>query len=246
MQHLLVSVRVGPNQALPIEIYTPEGSLIDSGAVSSNQSKLFDLPMRQNGDDDRIFERVYVFAKLPGGATIQEVADLDVWGGKVVLDVAKSSPYEWLEWVTPFRSLSHLSNKNIQETTGLSIYQSRRIGKVWATLWEFREKSWGAKNVNFERLKGDRGVLQLTLDVPCCPHLLQLGGEELSWRMISLPPGKRVNIALTPRMHETRGDALDITVGQEQRENELIMSYLSQGCLPEVTKLAELVMLPTY
>lgn len=241
MQHLLVSVRVGPNQALPIEIYTPEGSLIDSGAVSSNQSKLFDLPMRQNGDDDRIFERVYVFAKLPGGATIQEVADLDVWGGKVVLDVAKSSPYEWLEWVTPFRSLSHLSNKNIQETTGLSIYQSRRIGKVWATLWEFREKSWGAKNVNFERLKGDRGVLQLTLDVPCCPHLLQLGGEELSWRMISLPPGKRVNIALTPRMHETRGDALDITVGQEQRENELIMSYLSQGCLPEVTKLAELM-----
>lgn len=241
MQYLLVSVKAGSNQALPIEIYTPEGSLINSGAVSSNQNKSFDLPMQQKEDDGRVFERVYVFAKLPGGETIQEVADLDIWGGKVVLDVAKSSPYEWLEWVTPFCSLSHLSYKNIQEPTGLSIHQSRRIGKVWATLWEFREKSWESKNVNFERIEGDRGILQLTLDVQCCPHLLQLGGEELSWRMISLPPGKRVNIALTPSMNETRGDALDITVGQEQRENELIMSYLSQGRLPEVTKLAELM-----
>lgn len=241
MQHLRVSVKAGSSLALPIEIYTPKGSLIGSGAVSSRRDEVFDLSMWGKGRADRPLERVYVFAKLPGGVTIQEVAELDANGGEAILNVAENSPYEWLEWVAPFRSLHHLSGEQHNEPDGLSVRTSRRIGKVWATLWEFREQRWEARDVRFESRRGDRGIRQLTIGVPRRPHLLQLGGEELAWRLVSLPPGEQVNIALTPSRQEAGGDALDITVGRQFPENELVMSYLSRGNLPEVSRLAELM-----
>ncbi|MGY4816634.1 hypothetical protein ACVNP3_11925 [Pseudomonas chlororaphis subsp. piscium] len=241
MQHLRVSVKTRSALALPIEIYTPTGLLIGSGAVSSWHDKSFELPLREKGRSDRPLERVYVFAKLPGGTTIQEVAELDADGGEVVLNVAKNSPYEWLEWVTPFRSLHHLSGKQPLGPDGFSVRTSRRIGKVWATLWEFQEQRWEARDVRFESRRGDRGIRQLTIDVPRRPHLLQLGGEELAWRLVSLPPGEQVKIALTPSRQEAGGDALDITVGRQYPENELVMSYLSRGNLPEASRLAEIM-----
>lgn len=242
MQHLRVSViSAGPALALPVEIYTPSGSLIGSGAVSSRRFRLFELPLRKSEQADRPLERVYVFAKLPGGATIQEVAELDADGGQAILNATKHSPYEWLEWVTPFRSLQHLSDEQAHDPDGLSVSISRRIGKVWATLWEFREQRWEATEVHFESLRGNRGIRQLAIDVPSHPQLLQLGGEELAWRLVSLPPGERVNIALTPSPQEAGGDALDITVGRQYPENELVMSYLSRGALPEASRLAELM-----
>lgn len=240
MQRLRVSITAGTALALPIEIYTPKGSLIARGAVSSRDTKVFELSMRGKDQTDRLLERVYVFAKLPRGTTIQEVVELGAEGGDAVLNIAKGSPYEWLEWVTPFRSLRHLSGEQPHDPVGLSLSASRRIGKVWATLWEFQERRWEARNVRFESLQGGRGIRQLTIDVPHRPHLLQLGGEELAWRLISLPPGEQVNIALTPSRQGGRGDALDITVGRQHPENELVMTYLSQGNLPEASRLAEL------
>lgn len=241
MQHLRVSVKAGSALALPVEIYSPKGSLIGSGAVSSRFDKVFEFPLQEKGREGQPLERVYVFAKLPGGATIQEVAELDVDGGEAVLNLAKSSPYEWLEWVTPFRSLHHLSSEQPHEPDRPSVRTSRRIGKVWATLWAFQNQRWEARDVRFESRRGDRGIRQLTIDVPHHPHLLQLGGEELAWRLISLPPGEQVNIALTPSRQEAGGDALDITVGRQFPENELVMSYLSRGNLPEASRLAELM-----
>ncbi|MGL6559215.1 hypothetical protein ACSZNH_21490 [Aeromonas dhakensis] len=241
MQHLRVNViSAGPALALPVEIYTPSGSLIGSGAVSSRRSRLFELPLRKSEQADRPLERVYVFAKLPGGATIQEVAELNADGGQVILNATKHSPYEWLEWVTPFRSLQHLSGEQTHDLGELSVNSSRRIGKVWATLWVFRDQRWEATTeVHFERLRGTRGIRQLTIDVPSYPHLLQLGGEELAWRLVSLPLGERVNIALTPSSQAAVGDALDITVSRQYPENELVMSYLSRGAIPEASQLTE-------
>lgn len=242
MQHLRVSViSVGSGLALPVEIYTPSGSLIGSGAVSTWRDKLFELPLQKRGQTERPFERVYVFAKLPSGETIQEVAELDASGGQAVLNATKQSPHEWLEWVTPFRSLQHLSGEQVHDPEKRSVSISRRIGKVWATLWKFHEQRWEATEVRFESRKGNRGIRQLVIDVPRCPHLLQLGGEELAWRLVSLPPGERVNIALTPSPQEAGGDALDITLGRAYSENDLVMSYLSRGALPEVSRLAEIM-----
>jgi hypothetical protein len=241
MQLLRVSVKAGSTLALPIEIYTPRGSLIGSGAVSSMRDKVFELPLQEKSRISQSLERVYIFAKLPGGATIQEVAELDAGGGEAVLDVTKHSPYEWLEWVTPFRSLRHLSGEQNHEPDGNSVRSSRRIGKVWATLWEFQDQRWEARTVLFESRRGDRGIRQLTIDVPRRPHLLQLGGEELAWRLVSLPPGERVNIALTPSRQDVGRDALDITVARQYPENELVMSYLSRGDLPEASRMAEIM-----
>ncbi|HGW5375678.1 TPA: hypothetical protein ACNIJL_004708 [Pseudomonas aeruginosa] len=240
MQRLRVRVNsAGALLALPVEIYTPSGSLIDSGVASSWYENTFDLDLRKSSQVERPLERVYVFAKLPGGTTIQEVVELNAGGGEAILNATEQSPYAWLEWVTPFRSLQHLSGEQANHPMGPSVGTSRRIGKVWATLWQFQDQRWEATEVHFDSLRGSRGIRQLTIDVPRRPHLLQLGGEELAWRLVSLPPGERVNIALTPSPQETGGDALDITVGRQYPDNELVMSYLSRGALPEVSQLAE-------
>lgn len=47
MQHLRVSVKAGSALALPVEIYSPKGSLIGSGAVSSRFDKVFEFPCRK-------------------------------------------------------------------------------------------------------------------------------------------------------------------------------------------------------
>lgn len=227
---------------LPVEIYTPSGSLVGSGVVSSWNETTFGVSSREKSQADKPLERVYVFAKLPGGGTIQEHVELGPTGwGKAILNTAKHSPYKWLEWVTPFRSLQHLSDNQAHALMERSAEAGsvRRIGKVWATLWEFQEQRWEARNVKFESLRGNRGIRQLTIEVPRHPHLLQLGGEELAWRLVSLPPGEKVNIALTPSPKEVGGDALEITVGRQYPVNELVMSYLSRGDLPEVSQLAD-------
>lgn len=240
MQRLRVSViSAGPDLALPVEIYNPSGSMISSGAVSSSRDKLFELPPPEGGGAQRLFERVYVFARLPGRAAIQEVVEMTALGGQITIDAAKHSPYEWLDWMAPFRSLQHLSSNHADNVEESLSRPFRRIGKVWATLWEFREQRWEARTVNFERRRGERGVQQLTLALPHTPHLLQLGGEELAWRLISLPPSSTVKIALTPSNRDGNRDALDITVGRDYPYNDLIMAYLSRGALPEVERLAE-------
>lgn len=241
MQRLRVSViSEGSPLALPVEIYTPNGSLVDSGVVSSRDDSTFDVPLWEKGQADKPLERVYVFAKLPGGGTIQTVAELSLTGlGVAVLNTAKNSPYKWLEWVTPFRSLEHLSSDQPHHSLKPSAGSVRRIGKVWATLWEFQNHRWDARSIQFDSLSGNRGIRQLTIKVPSHPHLLQIGGEELAWRLVSLPSGERVNIALTPSPKEVGGDALDITVGRQYPDNDLVMSYLSRGDLPEVSQLAD-------
>jgi len=241
MQHLHVRLVAGYSLALPIEVYSPKGLLIASGAASSQREVVFELSSRDKDRADQSLPRVYVFAKLPNGATIQDVVELDANGGQAILNVTEGSPYEWLDWVAPFRSLHHLAGEHSSKPDGPSPRTSRRIGKVWATLWAFQEQRWEARNVRFESRRGDRGISQLTIDVPNRPHLLQLGGQELAWRLISLPPGERVNIALTLSRQKVGGDALDITVARQEPDNELVMSYLSRGNLPEASRLADLM-----
>lgn len=56
MQHLRVSVKAGSALALPVEIYSPKGSLIGSGAVSSRFDKVFEFPLQEKGREGQPLE----------------------------------------------------------------------------------------------------------------------------------------------------------------------------------------------
>ncbi|MCE9685820.1 hypothetical protein LZP73_06260 [Shewanella sp. AS16] len=214
---------------LPVDVYASDGSMLASGTASPNEPGRFELFERQ----DQQLDRVHVLSKLPSGFLLQQTIDLQGDSAEVMLNASEMSPHEWLQWVTPFHSIGHLRTN--AESVGV---ESRRIGKVWMTLWALREGNWEASRVKPIDRRSDHGIQQFVLDIPNSPHLLQVGGEEVAWRLVSLPPGGGVRVAMT-RSAAVQGDVLDITVGRTEPENELIMSYLARGAVSEAERLAE-------
>jgi len=232
VEQLTVSVSGWPREwrslTLPVDVYAPDGAVLASGVVSAGRPAQFELSPR--ADD---LERVHVLGRLPNGQTLQQTADLRGGQGSATLDLGNDSPHEWLQWVTPFRSLGHLRTSGVSGNVA-----PRRIGKVWMTLWALRDGRWEAQDVRaVDRLR-DHGMQMVVLDVPQAPHLLQIGGEEVAWRLVALPPGGPVRVALT-RSPTEEGDSLEITVGRAEPDNELIMSYLARGAIADADRVAD-------
>lgn len=214
---------------LPVDVYASDGSILASGTASPSQPGRFELVERRGLP----WDRVHVLGKLPNGSSVQQTVELRGDHAETTLRLGDESPHEWLQWVTPFRSLGHL-----RSAAESGVITNRRIGKVWMTLWSLRDGRWEAQGLRPLEHQRDNGMQQLVFDVPRFPHLLQIGGEEVAWRLVSLPPGGPVRVALTRSVAE-EGDALDITVGRAEPDNELIMSYMARGAVAEADRLAE-------
>lgn len=235
MRELTVSMRGGTSDArllaLPFDVYGPNGEVLGRGVVSPGEPATVSLGEEADG-----LSRVHVLAVRPDGEQLQASTNLQDGQNHVLLEAATSSPHEWLEWVTPFRSLEHLSSR--ERLTSKAPMFKRRIGEVWVTAWEFRRHEWHAIRIHPQEQWRSDGVRQIVLDVPPAPHLLQVGGEDVAWRLVSLPPGGEVRVALTRRATES-GDSIDVTVGRTNPVNELVMSYLTRGASAAADRLAE-------
>lgn len=212
---------------LPLDVYSSKGDLLASGAASPHRPANFKIPTggpRSN--------RLYVVARLPNGSTLQESVDAKDDSGSVEFELG--SPHEWLQWVAPYQSLDHL-----RDDIAVDLDTRRHIGRVWMTLWSLNEGRWQSKQLDIASRHSDpNGIQQVTLDVPHYPHLLQVGGDEVGWRLVALPPGQMVRVALT-RSPGKGGDAVNITIAREQADNEIILSYLADGAIGEANALAE-------
>lgn len=213
---------------LPVDICAPNGSILARGTASPGSSATFSLPVSKNNATSRC----YVIATLPNGSTLQAATELSDEHSQVTLDPGEHSPHEWLQWVTPFRSLAHLTGGDAGTAA------VRRIGRVWTTLWTLDAGRWKAAQMQPIDQRRDIGMQQFVVEVPNVPTLLQIGGEEVAWRLISLPPGGPVRVALTRNAAQT-GDSLEVTVGRSHPDNELIMSYLTRGAVAQAHRLGE-------
>jgi hypothetical protein len=219
--------------ALPFDVYGPSGEALGRGVVSPTEP----VQIRLSRDADDL-PRVYVVAVRPDGEQLQASARLQ--GGPddathVTLEAGTKSPHEWLSWVTPFRSLDHL---NTSAANSSAYDQRRRVGSVWVTLWRLQDGQWRATDANPIMQRMSDGARLIVLDVRLQPHLLQIGGDDVAWRLVSLPPGGPARIALTRRAAES-GDTIDVTVGRLNPVNDLIMSYLTHGEAAQAASLAE-------
>lgn len=212
---------------IPLEVYSSKGDILASGAASPHRPAMFKL-----ADDRRVSDRLFVVAQLPNGKSLQESVEMKNSVGSVEFDLR--SPHEWLQWVAPFQSLDHLHDGSDKAPS-----PRRRIGRVWMTLWSLIDGRWQSKQLDVAyRLSDPNGVQQVAIDVPHYPHLLQVGGDEVGWRLVALPPGQLVRVALT-RSAKNRGDSVDITIAREHADNEIILSYLTNGAISEANTLAD-------
>jgi len=214
--------------AVPFEVFTSEGTLLAQGIASPESPRTVTLDA-----DMRAVERVYVVARLPSRGRMQEMVRVHEGSNSVMLDIRRSSPHEWLQWVTPFRSLEHL-----RDDRPLTAQPPRRIGRVWMTLWARRDGQWIATDLQPVEQLRDQGMRQIELNIPERPHLLQIGGDDVAWRLVSLPPGSEARVALTRSPSET-GDSIEVTVGRVKPVNELLMAYLSSGATAEAARFVD-------
>ncbi len=231
--------------ALPFKVYMPSGQLLAVGAVSPAEPTEIEFPELEGIDGTGTLPQgspgyIYVVAALPSGSETQHVVEFVDGVGKVVLNDDLRSPHEWLQWVTPFRSLDHFwVDQRADPSESEPRRPDRHIGQVWATLWRLDEEGqWTAEQADTFDHQRDKGMQQFTIEVPRMPHLLQIGGAEVSWRLVSLPTGGPVRVALT-RSADAQGDALEITIGRGRPDNELIMSYLARGEVAEAERLGD-------
>lgn len=212
---------------IPVDVYSQKGDILASGAASPHRPATFKLT-----DDRRIADRVFIVARLPNGTTRHESVETKNGTGSVEIDLR--SPHEWLQWVAPFQSLDHLRDDSDKDPSS-----RRRIGRVWMTLWSLVDGRWQSKQLDVaDRQSDPNGVQQVTIYIPDLPHLLQVGGDEVGWRLVTLPPGQLVRVALT-RSTKNEGNSVDITIAREHADNEIILSYLTNGAISEANTLAD-------
>jgi len=229
MRQLTVHIRGSAAEdrilATMFDVVSPEGTLLAQGTASPTCPAKVQLP-------DSSVPRVHVIGYSPSGRKAEQTLDAGEIPVDVYLDMA-NSPHEWLEWVAPFRSLTHLGKG--ADTQPVS---KRLIGRVWMVLWQLQDAQWSAHSVaGYESLRDD-GMRQISIYVPNAPNLLQVGGDEVAWRLISLPPGGPVRVAVTrSSIDDPDMDSVEVTIGRVRPMNELIMSYLSRGAAVEAARL---------
>ncbi|NUA26319.1 hypothetical protein [Cupriavidus basilensis] len=228
MQQLIVHIQGSAAEdrilATIFDVVSPDGTLLAQGTASPSRPATVQLP-------DSDVKRVHVIGYSPSGRKAQQTCDVGEKPVDVYLNVA-NSPHEWLQWVAPFRSLTHLRKDPDRPIS------KRPIGRVWMVLWQLQDGQWSARPVVGSGFLRDDGMRQISIDVPDSPNLLQVGGDEVAWRLISLPPGGPVRVAVTRSpIEDPDMDSVEVTVGRVRPMNELIMSYLSRGAAVEAARL---------
>jgi len=225
---------------LALEVYLSDGRMIAAGAASPESDAEFDFSEWIAHLALKMPFRVYVQAKQPSGVTLQRSAELLPGVNRINFELGEGSPHEWLEWVTPFRSIAHLRRDlAFGDVLTPPMKKERKIGRVWATLWRYVDDNWVSVPVTPKNWMRDADARQFELDVADSPHLLQIGGDEVAWRLISLPPANKVRVAVTSS-GRAEGDSVEVTVARAHPENEVVMSYLSRGAVGDASLVAHL------
>lgn len=221
---------------LAIEVHASDGTLLKEGVASPQEPFRARLAWQS---------RIHLLTRLPGGERLQKSVDIDAALTIVTVDIltAVGSPHEWLRWAASFRDLGHLmpdSALGFRSAPGSDAKVARMaIGGVWALLWEFRGKEWIPSKLKPISTNVDRGMRQIEFVLPKRAHLLQIGGESVSWRLVSLPSGGAARVAFTESQPGV-DDTVQLTIGRQTPGEEVVMEYLARGALPAAAQLEAL------
>lgn len=234
---LVVTVGASPKDeklfTLAVEVHAADGTLLKEGIASPRHPLRMRLPSHP---------RVHLMTRLPGGGRVHKAIDVEAGRTRVTVDILRDvgSPHEWLKWATSLRDLGHLMpDSPTRSATGTGGEQKTlrsAIGGVWVLLWEFRGKEWTPSKLKPLSVNRDRGIRQIEFSLPKRAHLLQIGGDGVSWRLVSLPSGGLTRVAFTESQQGV-DDAVQLTIGRETPGDEIVMAYLSRGALPEAAQL---------
>jgi hypothetical protein len=167
----------------------------------------------------------YTFqSQLPSGKAIQKTARIQE-GQNLVELTLPSSAHKWLAWSTVAGHVPPLE----KYVAGQRLVRGMHA-VIWLRLWNFRGKRWEtapwprdlsivSDNKNWKYRLPVGGVV-----------MLQIGGLEIPWRMMALPPEGEADVLIQPsesQAADVRG--LVVQVASDDLQTESVLSYLNLG-----------------
>lgn len=160
-----------------------------------------------------------VRARLPSGAAFStravarpdDIADVDL--GRV------GSPHEWLELQALIGSVE------AQHPGAAPLAAETPLLPAWIRQWGRNGAGWEVRPFEPARVESE-GYAVLGMDASGEERrLLQLGGEEVPWRLVAVPPSPEVDVLIRRSPEGT----VDVSVATTDRRAEMLLGYLSHG-----------------
>jgi len=157
---------------------------------------------------------------LPSGKVIKKVLVLEGQLNEAVLPLM-SSTNQRLEW---HEFIGNTYNWNTEQ-------EISQIPSIWQRLWSYDKKNWKVERWPTKwKLTQNKIAISFSLELP--PNqlqLLQIGGAEIHWRFIALPPESNCEVLVSPSVNKPDFNDINVAVTSNNREAETLLSYLISG-----------------
>ena len=221
---------------LPVRVLDSEGGLIAEAVVSAHQSAQVAIPSE--------YRLVFVRLEWPSGRDDVKRVEVPPDGTvRVQFDYQGSNQDEWSAWATSRLSKAEASSLQGQGEPGTPIDQFR---DVWLRLWKFQRGTWTQQPVQPTEKYRNAAAKQVdfTLSQNTC-WCLQLGGDSVPWRVVSLPGGE-CRVLLTPNEStDPRKEPLKVIVTGFRADVEAQLEFLSRDSIRATKSLGNFELLRT-
>jgi hypothetical protein len=216
--------------ALPLRVLDADGGLVVEGAASRSTPAQLDVGAAG--------EPLFVRLTWPSGKTETKRVE----GPQLVFDDASISRNEWAAWAVPRLKTSSLAAEAlISEKAGID-----RFDRAWLRLWQFKEQKWSAATFAPTQRYRNEAAVQLDFILDQSGWCLQLGGASVPWIIISLPPGGRCRVLITPNgSNDPRKEPLKVVVTGFRSDAETLLEFLSRDSLRAAHSVANYAPLAT-
>lgn len=176
-------------------------------------------------------------ASLPSGEVIKvKTAVADSERKQVVLSPPVSS-HSWLQWQHFLGNAS--SSVVASEQKQMMLSSLSRSGSLfqstWMRLWTYHNQSWSVAALPVHESGQDQAVINYCLEASeaevQCLRVLQLGGVQVPWRFVALPPASRLEILIRPAPEKADDEALTVAIASHNWNAETLLRYLAAGNL---------------
>ena len=177
---------------------------------------------------------IYIIViQLPSGKEIERVIKID--SNKeynIEFDLSKMSPHENQEW-------AHISKK-VVSSSRISLNDTKYLGS-WIRLWHLKDNEWVIKKLNImDSTSWNKDGVSYIFHINQELQLLQVGGPNIPWRFIALPPAQELKCLIKPNNGPTKiVHPLEVTVTTENWEAETILTLLSNNANEKAKDLYE-------
>lgn len=166
-----------------------------------------------------------VRASLPSGEMIKVKTAVAASEQKQVVLSPSVSSHPWLTWQ------HFLGNASPSLPRSPVLFQS-----TWMRLWTYHNQTWSVKALPLRASGQDQAAINYCLETSeaevQCLRLLQLGGLQVPWRFVALPPASRLEILIHSAPEKAAVDeALTVSVASHNWNAETLLRYLAAGNL---------------